>query len=120
MTRKPTPKRRVPTPTPTPMPTDMPTAYQALLEHVKTQFRQAGISVSGWARANGFSRNAVVDVLRGHRIGNYGEAHRVAVALGLKEGAVVDVKLFKPAALPAPLPADLPAAQPTQRQRVAA
>ena len=64
---------------------------------VQKEFRDAGISVSAWARANGFDRMTVVDVLRGHRAGHYGEAHRVAVALGLKAGTVVNVKNFKPA-----------------------
>ena len=60
-------------------------------EQVQREFREAGISVAEWARVHGFDRNAVVDVLRGHRQGNFGEAHRVAVALGLKVGHVVDV-----------------------------
>ena len=67
-------------------------------EQVQREFREAGISVSEGARVHGFERNTVVDVLRGHRQGNYGEAHRVAIALGLKVGHVVDVKKFKPAA----------------------
>lgn len=64
---------------------------------VRREFAEAGISVSEWARTNGFNRMTVVDVLRGHRLGLRGEAHRVAVALGLKAGRVVDVKKFKPA-----------------------
>lgn len=66
-------------------------------EQVQREFREAGISVAEWARANSFDRMTVVDVLRGHRIGKYGEAHRVAVALGLKDGRVVNLKTFKPA-----------------------
>ncbi|MEQ1686719.1 MAG: DNA-binding protein [Burkholderiaceae bacterium] len=66
-------------------------------EQVQREFREAGISLAEWARAHGFERMTVVDVLRGHRLGNYGEAHRVAVALGLKDGTVVNVKKFKPA-----------------------
>lgn len=67
-------------------------------EDVKREFSEAGITVAEWARANGFDRMAVVDVLRGKRVGNYGDAHKVAVALGLKPGGkVVDVKTFKPA-----------------------
>lgn len=66
-------------------------------EQVQREFREAGVSVSEWARTHGFDRMTVVDVLRGHRLGNYGEAHRVAVALGMKAGRVVDVKKFNPA-----------------------
>ena len=66
------------------------------LTAIRAQFQRAGISVSEWARVNGFDRMTVVDVLRGQRQGLRGEAHRVAVALGLKEGDVIDVRQFKP------------------------
>lgn len=67
------------------------------LAQIQKEFAEAGITVSEWARTNGFNRMTVVDVLRGHRIGKYGEAHHVAVALGLKVGQVVNVEKFKPA-----------------------
>lgn len=70
------------------------------LEQVRAEFRRAGINVSEWARTNNFNRMTVVDVLRGHRQGLRGEAHRVAVALGLKEGDVIDIDQFKPAHQP--------------------
>ena len=66
-------------------------------EQVLAEFEAAGITMSGWARANGFHRMTVVDLLRGARQGLYGETHRCAVALGLKEGVVVDAANFKPA-----------------------
>jgi gp16 family phage-associated protein len=65
-------------------------------EQVRAEFVEAGISVSEWARTNKFKRMTVVDVLRGHRKGLRGEAHKVAVALGLKEGSVIEVAKFKP------------------------
>ena len=43
-----------------------------------------GINVSEWCRVNGFSRDTVADLLRGKRKGNRGEAHKAAVALGMK------------------------------------
>lgn len=67
-------------------------------EQVKAEFKAAGIAVAEWARNNKFSRMTVVEVLRGSRQGLRGEAHRCAVALGLKEGVVVEVASFKPAA----------------------
>lgn len=70
--------------------------YMRQLDRVRQSFRDAGISITEWANAHGFARMTVVDVLRGHRAGHRGEAHRVAVALGLKNGTVVDVKRFKP------------------------
>ncbi len=66
-------------------------------EQVQADFKAAGITLSEWARANGFHRMTVVDLLRGARQGLRGETHRCAVALGLKEGVVVDVIKFKPA-----------------------
>lgn len=67
-------------------------------EQVQADFKAAGITLSEWARANGFHRMTVVDLLRGARQGLRGETHRCAVALGLKHGVVVDVAQFKPAA----------------------
>lgn len=72
------------------------TAQLKTAEQVKDEFKAAGITVSAWARAHKFDRMAVVDVLRGKRVGRYGEAHAVAVALGIKAGVVVDAKTFKP------------------------
>lgn len=70
----------------------------ARLAKLRASFSEAGVSVSGWAKANGFARMTVMDVLHGRRAGHYGEAHRVAVALGLKKGRVVkDPALFNPA-----------------------
>lgn len=46
--------------------------------------RVNGINASEWAKENGFSPYTVADLLRGRRKGHRGEAHRVAVALGMK------------------------------------
>lgn len=62
---------------------------------VRAEFRDAGVSVAEWARTHGFNRMTVVDLLRGHRQGLRGEAHRAAVALGLKVGQIVDPRRFK-------------------------
>lgn len=67
------------------------------IAQVQAEFLAAGITISGWARANGFHRMTVVDLLRGARQGLRGETHRCAVALGLKDGVVIDVADFKPA-----------------------
>ena len=74
-----------------------PDTTEAKLASIREEFRKAGVTLSEWARAHGFARMTVVDVLRGHRVGLRGEAHRVAIALGLKTGQVVDPKQFKPA-----------------------
>lgn len=51
---------------------------------VKVWFESNGMSVSDWAAANGFSRDAVYAILNGRTAGRRGDAHRIAVALGLK------------------------------------
>jgi gp16 family phage-associated protein len=49
-------------------------------------FDRAGISISSWARSHGFSRVMVHHVLSGKVKGRRGEAHHIAVALGIKDG----------------------------------
>lgn len=49
-----------------------------------TWLRANGINITQWCREHGLSRQVVVDLLRGKRKGDRGEAHRAAVALGLK------------------------------------
>lgn len=43
-----------------------------------------GINVSEWCRVRGISRYAVADLLRGKSKGYRGDAHKAAVALGMK------------------------------------
>jgi len=45
---------------------------------------ERGITLTAFAREHGLSRYAVVDVLKGRSKGRYGQAHRAAVALGIK------------------------------------
>jgi gp16 family phage-associated protein len=53
-------------------------------DRVKAQFLAEGVSVAEWARANGFSTKLVYRVLSGDAKGTRGQAHKIAVALGLK------------------------------------
>jgi gp16 family phage-associated protein len=46
-----------------------------------------GVSVSEWARAHGFPPTVVFAVLSGRTRGRWGQAHRVAVALRIKQAA---------------------------------
>lgn len=48
-----------------------------------------GISQTALARALGVSTKIVNEVVRGRLIGERGKTHKVAVALGLKEGEIV-------------------------------
>lgn len=74
---------------------------------VRREFAEAGISVSEWARVNGFSRELVQRVLCGARAYR-GQMHQIAVTLELKDGVIVDTADFKPIhcteASPRPVP----------------
>jgi gp16 family phage-associated protein len=69
----------------------------ALLAKVREEMHDAGITQAGWAKANGFTRNQVVDVLTGRRLCLRGKCHEIAVALGLKKGRIVKASQFRPA-----------------------
>lgn len=43
-----------------------------------------GITIAEWSEKNGFSKFAVIDLLRGRRKGKRGDSHRAAIALGMK------------------------------------
>lgn len=53
-------------------------------EEVLAAFEAQGLSVTEWAAAHGFRREDVYAVLGGRTRGRRGEAHRIAVALGIK------------------------------------
>jgi gp16 family phage-associated protein len=64
---------------------------------VKADFARNGISVAAWAKANRFSRSTVYAVLAGRCKAKYGAAHAIAVALGMKRGAITAPKSYRPA-----------------------
>ncbi len=51
---------------------------------LKQEFREKGLTFSGWAREHGYPANKVIRVVNGFDKGHYGKAHEIAVALGLK------------------------------------
>lgn len=53
-------------------------------EQVKQSFQQRGITITQWAESQGYRRNAVYRVLNGNDKALYGQAHEIAVKLGLK------------------------------------
>lgn len=57
-------------------------------EDVLREFARHGVSIAAWARQEGFSAPLVYQVLRGARTCTRGQSHEIAVALGLKAGAV--------------------------------
>lgn len=67
---------------------------QSRCAEIKNAFDQAGISISEWARVNGFSGSLVYQVLEGKRLCKRGQSHKIAVALGLKKGNAASVEEF--------------------------
>lgn len=59
-------------------------------EQVRAEFSRKGVSISAWALANGFNSNLVFEVLSGRKKGARGQSHKIAVALGMKEGEIVN------------------------------
>ncbi len=53
-------------------------------EEVRQMFNEAGITVTDWARENGFRRADVYAVLNGRLKGSRGVGHKIFIALGLK------------------------------------
>lgn len=61
------------------------------LAEANSQFADCGVSKAAWARTHKVSRATLYQVLAGKKKGLRGEAHRVAVLLGLKRG-LLDVQ----------------------------
>ena len=61
-------------------------------EQARKEIESQGISISAWAHKNGLSPRPVYDVLSGRNKGRFGESHRAAVLLGLKEGKTPNAK----------------------------
>lgn len=58
--------------------------------NLKQRFYARGLEISQWALEHGFSRALVYGVLSDRTKGQRGEAHRIAVALGLKQAGPAD------------------------------
>lgn len=56
-------------------------------DQVKARFEREGKTFAEWAKEKGFEYRTVIAVVNGVNKGRYGEAHKVAVALGLKKAA---------------------------------
>ena len=55
-------------------------------QEVKDEFRKKGITFNAWARDKGFSPIAVHKVIHGKTKCWYGNGHKIAVMLGMKDG----------------------------------
>jgi gp16 family phage-associated protein len=57
-------------------------------EEVRADLDRKGIGITQWARQHNVQARTVYDLLYGKSQGRRGEAHRVAVLLGLKDGEI--------------------------------
>lgn len=57
-------------------------------QETKASLHKRGVTIREWARQNGLSERIVHEVLRGRFKGKYGQAHRAAVLLGIKDGVL--------------------------------
>jgi gp16 family phage-associated protein len=55
-------------------------------EQARAELRRRGVTVTAFARKHRISRAIVFEVLGGRKKGHYGESHRAAVLLGIKDG----------------------------------
>ena len=53
-------------------------------DEVKAWLERHGVTIQEWANAHGFKPAVVYTLLEGRTRGTRGEAHRVAIALGMK------------------------------------
>ncbi|SUA58044.1 DNA-binding protein [Oligella urethralis] len=54
-------------------------------DQAKQALRAKGVTITEFARKNNFPAHAVYKVLNGQYKAHYGQAHEIAVALGLKK-----------------------------------
>lgn len=57
-------------------------------DQARDALKAKGISITQWAIANKFSPNLVFEVLGGRKKCVRGQAHEIAVKLGLKQGEI--------------------------------
>ena len=60
-------------------------------DEIRQEFAMRGIAISSWAREMGFSPGLVHQVLAGRLRCVRGQAHQVAVILGLKAGEIGEI-----------------------------
>lgn len=57
-------------------------------EEARADLRKRGMTVTKWAELHDLSPSIVFEVLGGRKKGNFGQAHKAAVLLGIKEGVI--------------------------------
>ena len=61
-------------------------------QEARNEFRRIGMSVREWARKHNLSDQVVYQVLAGRNKCFWGESHKCAVLLGIKDGIIVSEK----------------------------
>lgn len=59
-------------------------------EQVRNEFNYRGESITSWARKNGVNPESVKKVLYGKSSCIRGNAHKIAVLLGIKDGVIIE------------------------------
>lgn len=57
-------------------------------DEARAELQRKGVSVAAWSLANNFNPNLVHEVLSGRKKGLRGQAHKIAIKLGLKSGEI--------------------------------
>jgi len=55
-------------------------------EAVRAEFYRKGVTFSEWSKRHGFKYENVIAVMNGRTKCRRGQAHQIAIALGLKQG----------------------------------
>lgn len=76
----------------------LPTASEEVLNRVRLGFFERGETIAAWSREHGFEPDAVYQVISGRTLAVRGNAHRIAVALGIKSTATKTPELMQPLA----------------------
>ncbi len=59
-------------------------------KEVRNDFIRKGTSLASWARANGFDKATVSQVLSGDNSATRGKGHKIAVLLRIKDGEIIE------------------------------
>lgn len=59
------------------------------LQEVRAEFLRKGMSMSRWAKDNGFEVATVSQVLTGRNAATRGVGHKIAVLLNIKDGEII-------------------------------
>ncbi|HRD34599.1 MAG TPA: DNA-binding protein [Rhodocyclaceae bacterium] len=59
-------------------------------QEVRADWLRRGLTLSAWAKAHGYTKISVSNVLSGRNGGSRGLGHEIAVKLGIKDGVIVE------------------------------